>query len=47
MNVHVYFGIFKCCSLEIPFNNHGVCHFEFFFFKFNDKIVFFCFLKCC
>jgi hypothetical protein len=29
MNVRVNFGIFKCCSLEIPFNNHGLCHFDF------------------
>lgn len=39
MNVCINFGVFKCCSLEIPFNNHGVCHFDF-FFKFNDDLIF-------
>jgi hypothetical protein len=39
MNVRVNLGIFKCSSLEIPFNNHGVCHFDI-FFKLNDDLIF-------
>jgi hypothetical protein len=38
MNVRFNFGIFKVCSLKIPFNNHGVCHFD--FFKFNNDLIF-------